>query len=98
MADTQLRRLEWARPAREAYEATLGRIADEDVETAALIARRVAKSLALLQVQPQVGTPSVVAGRRVYAIPNTGHSVNYRVMRDSILVLRWYRQRQNVRR
>ena len=98
MTVSRVRRLEWARPARAAYETTLGRIAEEDVETAALIARRVAKSLALLQLQPQMGTPSVVAGRRVYAIPNTGHSVNYRVTRDSILVLRWYRQRQNVRR
>jgi plasmid stabilization system protein ParE len=98
VAEGQARRLEWARPARAAYEATLERIAEEDVETAALVARRVARSLALLQLQPQMGTPSVVAGRRAYPIQNTGHSVNYRVTQDSILVLRWYRQRQNVRR
>ncbi len=65
VAERQARRLEWARPARAAYAATLERIAEEDVETAALFARPMARSLALLQLQPWMGTPSVVAARRV---------------------------------
>jgi plasmid stabilization system protein ParE len=96
--ESSAKRLEWAVPARLAYEATLERIADEDVETAALVERRVSRSLSLLRLQPGIGTPGTVAGRKTYAIPNTGHSVNYRIGRDSIIILRWYRQRQNVRR
>jgi len=98
VAEGSARLLEWARPARAAYEASLMRIAEEDVEAAALVEKRVARSLGLLVLQPAMGTPSVVAGRRVYPIPNTGHSVNYRVTKDKILILRWYRQRQNVPR
>jgi len=45
-----------------------------------------------------MGSPSVFAGRRVYPIPNTGHNVNYRVTREAIIIIRWYRQRQNVPR
>ena len=73
-------------------------IADEDVGAASKLEMRVARSLALLQLQPGIGSPSVLAGRRVYAIPNTGHNVNYRVTLETIIVLRWYRQRQNVQR
>jgi plasmid stabilization system protein ParE len=92
------RRLEWARPAREAFEATLTRIADEDPAAAALVVSRVARSLALIQAHPGLGSPSALAGRRVYPIPNTGHSLNYRVTHTAIVVVRWYRQRQNVGR
>ena len=53
------KRLEWARPARAAYEATIARIAGEDIHTASLVEGRVARSLALLQVHPLLGTPSV---------------------------------------
>jgi len=59
---------------------------------------RVARSLSWLQSQPGMGSPSVFAGRRVYPIPNTGHNVNYRVTREAIIIIRWYRQRQNVPR
>ena len=74
------------------------RIAEEDVETAEKLEARVAKSLSLLQSQPGMRSPSVLVGRRVYPIPNSGHSVNYRVARDTITIVRWYRQRQNVSR
>lgn len=98
MAESSKKPLEWARPARAAYEATIARISIEDVRAASLVEMRVARSLALLQSQPGIGTPSVLVGRRVYPIPNTGHSVNYRVTGDAILILRWYRQRQNLPR
>jgi plasmid stabilization system protein ParE len=95
---TEVKRLEWAHPARAAYEGTIARIAIDDVHTASLVEERVARSLALLQANPQLGTPSALVGRRTYAIPNTGHSLTYRVAREKILILRWYRQRQNVPR
>ena len=96
--ETTRKRIEWAWPARVAYEDTIARIAMDDIHTASLVQGRVARSLALLQVHPQLGTPSALIGRRSYAIPNTGHSLTYRVTREAILVLRWYRQRQNVLR
>ena len=98
MPENKSRRLEWARPARAAYEATIDRITDEDPVTAGLVEARVARSLALLVTQPGLGTPSGLRGRRVYAVPRTGHSFNYRVTDDVIVILRWYRQRQNVPR
>lgn len=98
MAEIRSRRLEWARPARAAYEATIDRITGEDPVTAGLVEARVARSLALLMMRPGLGTPSVITGRRVYAVPRTGHTFNYRVTDDVIYILRWYRQRQNVPR
>ena len=73
--ETEKKRLEWARLARAAYEGTITRIASDDIHTASLVEGRVARSLALLQVHPQLGTPSALVGRRSYAIPNTGHSL-----------------------
>ena len=98
MTGSTKKRLEWARSAQAAYEATLARIGEEDAHTAALVEARVARVLALLQSHPDLGTPSALHGQRVYAIANTGHNLNYRVIRDAIVVVRWYRQRQNVPR
>lgn len=82
MPENKSRRLEWARPARAAYEATIDRITDEDPVTAGLVEARVRRSLALLMMQPGMGTPSVFIGRRVYAVPRTGHSFDYRFTDD----------------
>ncbi len=98
MAETSKKRLEWARPARSAFEATISRIATEYPHTASLVEGRVMRSLALLQAHPDLGVPSALLGRRSYPVPNTGHTVTYRVTRDVILILRWYRQRQNMAR
>lgn len=98
MPESTKKRLEWARPARAAYEATLARIAEEDIRTASLVEARVARTLALLQTHPELGTPSALTGQRSYCIANTGHNLNYRVTRNAIVVVRWYRQRQNLPR
>ena len=90
--------LEWARAARAAFAASLDYIASEDPFTAKLFAERVDKTLALIQEQPNIGAPAAARGYRTFHVPNTGHSVNYRELRTAIRILRWYRQRQNVRR
>ena len=90
MQESTRKRLEWARPARAAYEATLARIAEEDIHTAALVEARVARTMALLQTHPELGTPSVLTGQRCNSIANTGHNLSYRVTRDAIMVVRWY--------
>ena len=90
--------LEWTRAALEAFAALLNYIASEDPFAAKLVAERVDKALALIQEQPDIGAPATARGRRTFPIPNTGHSINYRETRSAIRILRWYRQRQNVRR
>lgn len=89
--------LEWTRRAFEAYHATLVRIAEEDPSTARLVRERVERALSLIQLQPGIGTPALRRGERRYPVPNTGHVINYRVLRHAIRVVLWYRARQHVR-
>ena len=96
MPENRKKRLEWTRPARAAYDASIAYIADDDPNTAQMVEARVAKSLLLLAMQPGMGTPGKLPGRRVYPIPRIGFSINYRITGDAIVVDRWYRQRQNV--
>lgn len=89
---------EWAPSARRAYLRTLDHIAGEDVHTARLVAERVAHSLELIETNPGMGSP-VQGGRvRSYPVPRTGHAFNYRETTEGIKIVRWYRQRQNVKR
>lgn len=89
--------LEWTRRAFQAYHATLARISEEDPVTAQLVRERVGRALSLIQSQPGIGTPVLRRGERRYPVPNTGHVINYRVMRRAIRVVLWYRARQHVR-
>jgi plasmid stabilization system protein ParE len=98
MPDDVARRLEWAKPAREAYLATLAYIADEDPHTAALVEQRAERAFALILEQPGIGAAATRKGNRRYSIPNTGHVFIYRVTRRGIRIMLWYRARQNVRR
>ena len=91
------RRLEWAPRALDAYLATLARIAEEDSGTADLVRERVERALALIQSHPGLGTPVLRRGERRFPIANTGHVVNYRVLRRAIRIQLWYRARQQVR-
>lgn len=89
---------EWAPSARRAYLRTLDHIAGEDVHTARLVAERVAHSLELIETNSGMGSP-VQGGRvRSYPVPRTGHAFNYRETTEGIKIVRWYRQRQNVKR
>lgn len=84
----------WSAQARNQFVATLTYIAKEDPLTAELVHKRVDKSLKLLCDSPEMGVPAPTAGVRTYAVPKTGHSFDYRLVRDQIRVQRWYRQRQ----
>lgn len=92
------KQLEWGARALEAYQASLARIGGEDPRTSDLVRQRVAHALALIQNYPGLGTPAQRKGERVFAIPNTGHIIHYRVVRDRIRVVLWYRARQRVDR
>ncbi len=84
----------WSVQARNQFIATLIYIAKEDVLTADLIHDRVNKSLKLLSDSPNMGVQAPAAGVRTYSVPKTGHSFDYRLVRDQLRVQRWYRQRQ----
>lgn len=98
MRESSKRLHEWTAGARLAYQRTIDYIAAEDVHTAARVAERVAHSLELIETNPAMGTP-VQGGRvRRYPVPRTGHAFNYRQTANGIIIIRWYRQRQNVKR
>jgi plasmid stabilization system protein ParE len=90
--------LEWARAARNAFDASIEFIASEDPFTARLVVERVENALRQIQAYPRVGRPASARGRRALPIPNTGHIVNYRETSRAIRILRWYRSKQNVPR
>ena len=83
----------WSHQARNQLIATLSYIAKDDPQSAALVHKRVEKSLRLLSDSSKMGVPAPVAGVRTYAVPNTGYSFDYRLLRHEIRVQRWYRQR-----
>jgi plasmid stabilization system protein ParE len=89
--------LEWTRRAFQAYHATLARVAEEDPLSARLVRERVERALSLIQSQPGIGTPALRRGERRFPVPNTGHVINYRVLRHAIRVVLWYRARQHMR-
>ena len=90
--------LEWAPAARDAFDASIDFIANEDPFTARLVVQRVENALTQIQAHPKIGRPAGARGRRAFSIPNTGHIVNYRETRSTIRILRWYRSKQNVLR
>ena len=84
----------WSVQARNQFVATLTYIAKEDLPSAELVHQRVEKSLTLLSESPKMGVQAPTTGVRTYAVPKTGHSFDYRLVRDQIRIQRWYRQRQ----
>jgi plasmid stabilization system protein ParE len=90
------KRLEWAPRALDSFLATLTKVADEDPSAAQQLELRVAQALAVIQAHPAIGTPATRRGERRYPIPNTGHVINYRVVRQAIRVQLWYRARQHL--
>lgn len=84
----------WSPQARNQFIATLAHIAKDDSLTAELVHKRVDKSLKLLCDSQDMGVQAPTAGVQTYAVPKTGHSFDYRLVRDQLRVQRWYRQRQ----
>jgi plasmid stabilization system protein ParE len=89
-----VRQLEWLPPALAAYEATLTFIANEDPVSAQKVKERTDRALADILAFPGIGTPGSRRGERRFAIPNTGHVLNYRVIRSAVRIQSWYRARR----
>jgi len=86
--------IRWTTNAYQALVNSLAHIENEDTFAARLVLQRVEKSLLLLAIQPGMGTMTARPGVRRYHIPQTGHTINYRIVQDELRILRWYRQRQ----
>lgn len=95
---TPAKPLEWSPRARDSYAATLAYIAEEDPVAAQQVKDRVERALRQIAAFPGIGTPGLPRGIRRFAIPNTGHVVNYRILRRSVRIQSWYRARQQLRR
>jgi plasmid stabilization system protein ParE len=78
----------WSASAQKTFFASLEKIENEDAGTARLIIQRVDKSISLIAAQPNLGTFTSMTGVRRYAIPNTGHTINYRVAHGELRILR----------
>ena len=84
----------WTAGAQKSYNETLHRIAIQDRATLAAFERRVIHALAILATQPGLGTPTADVKVRQFAVPQTGHTLEYRIEHGTVLVVRWYRQRR----
>lgn len=91
------KRPRWSARAFAALDSSLARIAAEDPQAAEAVLSRVDRSVALICAQPGLGTPTATRGVRRHPVPGTGHILTYRVTRDEIRILRWYRARQSAR-
>ncbi|HTQ77008.1 MAG TPA: type II toxin-antitoxin system RelE/ParE family toxin [Burkholderiales bacterium] len=96
MNGASARRLDWNRRALDAYVSILVRIASEDRRTAFLVEERIDRALASILAHPRIGTPGPRRGERIFAIPNTGHLIHYRILARSIRVTLWRRARQAI--
>lgn len=91
------KRLEWAPAARKSFEASIAHISADDPFVAERVKERVGRALGQLARFPQLGTPASRKGELRFPIPRTGHVVNYRIARQAIRIVLWYRARQNIR-
>jgi plasmid stabilization system protein ParE len=86
----------WSARAAAARDNTLARIAADDPPTAEAVLAKVDRSVALICAQPALGTSTATRGVRRHPIHGTGHIITYRIVRNEIRILRWYRARQNI--
>jgi plasmid stabilization system protein ParE len=84
----------WSPRAQSSLDETMAHIDAQDVFTGRLILKRLHTALDLISTQPDIGTRINKRHARRFAIPKTGHTIDYLVQSNEILVIRWVRQRQ----
>jgi len=87
-AEPQIR---WSARAKTSFSATLDHIASQDQRAALLVAQRVTRALSALTLQPELGTTVAGTSTRRFAIPRTGHLIDYQVKGGELLIVRWVR-------
>ena len=84
--------IRWTSGARTAFQQTLDYIHQQDTMASALTDQRVHQALEAIAAQPGIGTSTQRHGKRKFAIPRTGHTIEYRASDREIIVTRWARQ------
>ncbi|MBA5639076.1 type II toxin-antitoxin system RelE/ParE family toxin [Duganella sp. LX20W] len=84
--------IRWSSAAAKSLAQTLEHINTQDPNTGHLVAQRVQSALDLIALRPAIGTPTTRPGIRRFAIPKTGHLIEYRSDETGIIVIRWMRQ------
>ena len=74
----------WSRRAIKHLVSLRNYVAKDSEQNAALVAKRILKSVELLQTQPDMGRPGRVLGTRELVIPVTPYLIPYRVRRDRL--------------
>lgn len=87
-AELQIR---WSAKAKTSFSVTLDHIASQDQRAAVLVAQRVARALSALSLQPELGTTVAGTSTRRFAIPRTGHLIDYQFKKGELLIVRWMR-------
>jgi plasmid stabilization system protein ParE len=82
----------WTSKAQRSLDQTMVHINAQDISTGQLVLQRLKVALDLIAVQPDIGTPTAGRITRRFPIPKTGHTIDYRVEKDLIVVTRWTRQ------
>jgi len=82
--------------AERSYSESLDYIAAQDARAAMLVIDRLKAALVLLAAQPGIGTMVGTRGRRRFAIPKTGHLIEYRVIYNEIKIIRWARHSRKI--
>ena len=82
----------WTQDAENSLRVTLLRIYQQDPGTSQLVLQRVRRALAVLVIQPSLGTPIPGTIYRRFTIPKTGHYIDNRVLGGELLISKWKRQ------
>ena len=66
-------------------------ILSQDRVSADLVLTRLHAALDAIALHPGIGTPTRTRSTRRFAIPKTGHTIEYRVSAEEIVIVRWIR-------
>jgi toxin ParE1/3/4 len=83
-------RVRWLKQAGVDLESAEEYIAKHSPVAAAQIVLKIVKAVALLKHQPGIGRPGRIPGTKELVVPETPYIVPYRIMGDTVQVLRVY--------
>ena len=84
----------WLPTAQRAAEKSLDHIAAQDTNASALVYKRLLGALEVISMQPAIGTPTHQKNIKRFPIPKTGHTIEYRLTPNEIVITRWIRQKR----
>ena len=79
--------LVWSPRAKRNMGSLLSYVEEDSPQNAKLVAERIAKAIALLERQPEIGRPGRVIGTRELVVPNTPCIIPYRLTEQKIQLI-----------